>query len=61
MRRLLPARVKLAILGSVSGILLAAGCLPSNFASDLAATTISAIWGDTLYTILDYVLPRPPA
>lgn len=36
------------------------GCLPSGFGSDLAASTISAVYGDVLYTILDYVLPRPP-
>lgn len=36
------------------------GCLLKSLGADLVASTVSAVVGDVVFTILDWTLPAPP-
>jgi|GEM_PF-3115178 len=61
MQKPLSKQKRLLWFSPVMGLLLGiGGCLPSQFGSDLLASTIAAVTGDVVFTTLDYVLPSPP-
>lgn len=42
---------------ATAGLFGVGGCLPDNLAADLLTSTVVAVWGDIVFTTLDFVLP----
>ena len=57
MRSIRKRLATLVLLGAATFTL--GGCVPSGLGRDLFTSAASAVVGDAVFTLLDFVLPRP--